>query len=148
MIGHPAWHLSSFYGPWLLAVAASSAGDPATMPGHIVLQIQGVEIPIVQLVLAIAGVLMARPLAPRRDQERGLVRQILVTTIMVIVAASWAVESRPGILFTFVISIGLGFSGYSLIELAGKEIETVIKRIFSQVADAISGKGGTGDPGK
>lgn len=143
MIGpHTAWHLSSFYGPWLLALAASSAGESGRLPRDLVVNIHGVDVPIVQLALAAAGVLMARPLAPRREQERGLLRQVLVTVIMMIVAASWALESRPGILFTFVVSIGLGFSGYALIELAGREIETVIKRIFAHVADTITSIGG------
>lgn len=149
MIETPAWHLSSFYAPWLLAVAASAGAEHPTLPRDLVLNIQGVDVPVLQLALAVAGVLMARPLAPRREQERGLMRQVLVTVIMMIVAASWAVESRPGILFTFVVSIGLGFSGYALIELAGREIETVIKRIFAHVADSITSiGGGAGDKPK
>lgn len=133
--------LTSFYGPWFAALAATAVEKPASQ-GALVIQAAGLDLPVVQLVLAVAGVLMARPLAPRRDGERGLFRQVLVTAIMLVIASTWVIEARPGVLFTFVVAIGLGFSGYALIELAGKEIEGVIKRLFASVADAVANIGG------
>ncbi len=133
--------LPSFYAPWLLALAASSAGDGAT-PGAITVRLEGTELPVLQLALALAGVLMARPLAPRREQERGIGRQILVTLIMMVLASVWVIESQPGLLFTFVVAIGLGFSGYALIELAGTQIEHAAKRLFATISDALASIGG------
>lgn len=135
-------HLSSFYLPWAAALAASAASDPSGTIGGTVLSFEGIDLPVVQAALAIAGVLMARPLAPRRQQERGWLRQILVTAIMLIIALAWVAQSQPGVLFTFAVAIGLGFSGYALIDLAGKEIENFVKRLFASVTEAIGGIGG------
>lgn len=131
--------LHKFYLPWLLALAAASR-EPLAPDAVLVLRFQGLELPALQLALAVAGVLMARPLAPRRNQERGVWRQLLITLIMLVVAVAWVTDSRPGVLFTFVVSIGLGFSGYALIELAGTEIETFIKRIFASATSLLPGK--------
>lgn len=131
--------LSGFYLPWTAALTAAAAEGPAT-PG-LVLRFEGLELPVLQLALAVAGVLMARPLAPRRETERGWLRQLCVTAIMLIVAIAWVGEAQPGVLFTFVVSIGLGFSGYALVELAGREIENVIKRIFAQAAEMVGRMG-------
>lgn len=137
----PVADLAGFYLPWLAAAAAS-----AHMPGAadvLLIRIDGYEVPVLQLVLGLAGVLMARPLAPRREPPLGLLKQVLVTVIMLIATAAWVADSRPGVLFTFVVSIGLGFSGYALIELAGREIEAFVKRIFSAATgllDSLPGK--------
>jgi len=139
-VTHPAADLAGFYLPWLLA-AAASAHVPAGAEGMMV-HFDGFEAPALQLVLAVAGVLMARPLAPRRTPPLGLFRQVLVTLIMLIAAAAWVADSRPGVLFTFVVAIGLGFSGYALIELAGREIEAFVKRVFAAATSALDGLSG------
>lgn len=135
--------LTHFYVPWLTALAASALQEPAMPVAPLMISFDGLDVPVLQLVLAVAGVLMARPLAPRRDPPLGFVRSLLVTAIMVIAAVVWVADARPGVLFTFVVAIGLGFSGYSLIELAGREIEAFIKRIFAAATaaiDSITGK--------
>lgn len=128
--------LSTFYLPWAAALAAS-ATEPAATAGATLIQFEGMSLPVVQAALAVAGVLMARPLAPRRKQESGWARQILVTAIMMLVALAWVAQSQPGVLFTFVVAIGLGFSGYALVETAGTETENFVKRIFARVSDAL-----------
>lgn len=129
-------HLSGFYLPWL-AAAAAAAQEPALTGPALILDVGGLQIPALQLVLAAAGVLMARPLAPRRDPPLGWIKSVLVTVIMLIAAMVWVADARPGVLFTFVVAIGLGFSGYALIELAGREIENFIKRIFTAATAAL-----------
>lgn len=130
--------LPSFYLPWAAAAIAASTEAPIDT-AHI-LHFEGLELPVLQMGLAIAGVLMARPLAPRRAAESGWVKHGLVTVIMLLIALAWVTESHPGLLYTFVVSIGLGFSGYALIELAGTQIETFIKRIFSSAAAGLGSK--------
>lgn len=140
---HPVQAMSSFYLPWLAAAAAASQQpDPAS--GLVLLSIDGVDLPIVQLVLAIAGVLMARPLAPRGVPPLSLGKSLLVTAIMMIVASAWAFDARPSVLFTFVVSIGLGFSGYSLIELAGAELLDTVKTFFAALKARITNSMGPG----
>ena len=127
---------ASFYLPWL-AAAAVAVKLPPEPDAPIILHFHGLELPVVQLILAAAGVLLSRPLAPRRTPPLGFGRQLLVTVIMLLVALTWAAEARPGMLFTFVVSIGLGFSGYALIEIAGQEIEAFVRRIFARITDAL-----------
>lgn len=132
-------HLASFYVPWTAALAASAAEPVAVAP--LVLPLGDVQVPVVQAVLAVAGVLLARPLAPRSAGERGWLRQISVTLIMAIVALAWVTESRPGVLFTFVVSIGLGFSGYALIAAIGDQVEGLGKRALRSMSAAIESFG-------
>jgi len=130
---------ANFYVPWAAALAASAVEPVAVEP--IVLHFQGIELPLVQTVLAVAGVLMARPLARKKEAALPLWHFLIVTLVMLVAAVAWVSESRPGVLFAFVVSIGLGFSGYALIEAAGTQIENFVKRIFDQVAEALRFRG-------
>jgi hypothetical protein len=59
--------VSSFYLPWTAALIAAGAQPAATPAGVTILQFQGMSFPAVQSVLAVAGVLMARPLARKNE---------------------------------------------------------------------------------
>lgn len=133
--------LAGFYVPWSVALAASSA-EPLQIGVPLTIELGGLSVPVVQSVLAIAGVLLARPLAPRRDGERRWLQQFSVTLIMTIAALAWVTESSPGVLFTFIVSIGLGFSGYALIETVGQQIEDLGKRLLASMTAAIQSFGG------
>jgi hypothetical protein len=126
-------HLAAFYGPWAFSLAAAALGEPRG-GGGLMIQIDALSVPALQGALAVAGVLLARPLAPRREMQVGWPRFAVVTAIMLIVAVVWVAQSRPGPLLAFVVSIGLGFSGYSLIEFAGREIEGAIRRLIGAAA--------------
>lgn len=128
-------HLTGFYVPWSAAVAASSV-EPPPIDG-LVLHLQGIDLPVVQAVLAVAGVLLARPLARKKEAALPLSHFLVVTAIMLLAALAWVSEARPGVLFTFVVAIGLGFSGYALIENAGEQIQTFVKRSIASAIDAI-----------
>jgi len=128
-------HLSHFYLPWSAAVAASAA-EPAPAAAW-VLHFQGLDLPVLQLVLAIAGVLMARPLARKREAALPLAQFLVVTAIMLVVAVAWVATAPANVLFTFVVAIGLGFSGYSLIETAGAEMQAFVRRIVAQATSVL-----------
>jgi hypothetical protein len=134
------YHLAGFYVPWSAALAASAAA-PAAVQGAVV-HVGGIDVPIVQSVLAAAGVLLARPLAPRRAPVLGVLQQISVTLIMIIVAVAGVLQETPGVLFTFVVSIGLGFSGYALIETAGQQVGAVAKAALASMLAALENIGG------
>ncbi len=135
-------HALHFYVPWTAAVMAS-ASEPVTAVAvpPIILHLPGFDLPVLQGVLAVAGVLMARPLARKREAALSMPLFLVVTAVMLVAAVIWVSESRPGILFTFVVSIGLGFSGYSLIETAGDEISQLAKRVIAQAVDALKSIG-------
>lgn len=143
--------LAAFYGPWAMSVLAAALGEPS-LPNNagpgMVIQLDSLSVPLLQGVLALIGVLMARPLAPRRETEVGWLRFGLVTAIMAIVAVIWVGQSHPGPLLTFVVSLGLGFSGYSLIEFAGREIESMIKRLIGISAGTAPAVPPTGENSK
>lgn len=135
-------HQADFWAPWSLALAASQV-EPSRIATPIILHVQGYDLSLIHTVLAVAGVLMARPLARKRESALPLSQFLVVTAIMMIVAVAFVAESHHGILFTFVVSIGLGFSGYSLIETAGDQIADFIKGIIAKVTDSL-GSGGSG----
>lgn len=128
-----------FYLPWLAAVMVTEGAPAASAPT--IVHFQGLDIPVVQAVLAIAGVLMARPLARKNESTLPIWQFLVVSLIMMVIAVAWVLEAQPGILFTFVVAIGLGFSGYAAIETAGTQIQDFITRIFSAVTGVLGSIG-------
>jgi len=134
--------LASFYVPWAAALGAS-AFVPDAGGNYILIEFAGMEWPVLRLILAIAGVVLARPLAPRREPSPGLVKSISLTALMVFVACVWVIEARPGLLFTLVVAIGLGFSGYTLIELTGARVEAAARRVLEAAVKQSGGEPGS-----
>ena len=64
---------------------------------------------------------------------------------MLIVVLLWIVESRPSWLYAFVVSIGLGFSGYSLIELFGEQVKSFVTDVFDKARSTIGQTPAKGD---
>lgn len=125
----PTPTLTTFYAAWTPTLLFASAA-PKASPSDIVFAAGGLEWPVVTLAIAAIGVLAARPLSPRRNPPLPFWKSALVTLIMLVVALLWVIDTRPGLLFAFVVSIGLGFSGYTVIELMGEQISETVKRIF------------------
>ena len=130
---------SHFLLGWVPALTATSV-VPEVAPelaDTMLVVIGGVPIPLVTCVLGFLGVIMARPLARKSESALSWPLFLLVTAIMLILVELWIVESRPRWLFAFVIAIGLGFSGYSLIELLGDQMRDFIKDIVGKARGAI-----------
>ncbi|MCM3419039.1 hypothetical protein [Sphingopyxis alaskensis] len=121
---------ATFYAAWTPSLMFASGSDRAS-PSDIVITGGGIDWPVVTLAIAAIGVLAARPLSPKRNPPLPLWKNALVTLIMLVVALLWVVDTRPGLLFAFVVSIGLGFSGYTLIELMGEQISDYLRRLFA-----------------
>ena len=81
----------------------------------------------------------ARPLARKGESELSLGLFLLVSLLMLVLVELWVIEQRPSALFAFVIALGLGFSGYSLIELLGEEIKGFVKAMARAISDALGG---------
>jgi len=60
---------------------------------------------------------------------------------MLVLVLLWIIESRPSWLYAFVVSIGLGFSGYSLVELFGEQVRSFVTDIFDKARSTIGRKG-------
>lgn len=130
-----------FAAAWLPLLAASAAVDPAPRLADLfALSLGGIVVPPVTCALGALGVLAARPLARKTESTLGWGSFALVSLIMLVVVELWVAESRPGALFAFVVAIGLGFSGFSLIELVGTEIRDFITNIMGKAAGLVPGK--------
>lgn len=134
--------LTKFLTLWLPVLGlAIAVPDPATPLGsRFLIDIFGLSVPVVTCTLGALGIAVARPFAMRAEADLGWPLRALVTLILLVVVQLWIVESRPGWLFAFVVAIGLGFSGFSLIEAFGENVRDFIRRVFEGAAGTI-GKG-------
>lgn len=127
---------------WLPTMAAVSVAPPPPALGQMFLvDLGGVPVPVVTCLFAVLGIGLSRLLARRTEAQLGWLSFAAVTAIMLIVVLLWIVESRPSWLYAFVVSIGLGFSGYSLIELFGEQVRSFVTDIFDKARSSIGRKG-------
>lgn len=124
---------------WSTAAIAADMGLKAHDDGLIPLFVMGIDVPVLNAAFAVLGVLLARPIAPKGSPPLTPGKNIIVTLILCLLVLAWVIDSRPGLLFSFIMSIGVGFSGLAIIELAGAEALGVVRRIFS----GINPKGGS-----
>ncbi len=134
--GPVAFH--KFAASWAVAALASVPLDKAAPQAETVLLLGGVEIPIITAALGLLGVACARFLALPKERSLGTPRFLVVSLLMVVAVQLWIVEARPGWLFAFVLAIGLGFSGFSLIELLGDQVKETVKAGFEGARGAFA----------
>lgn len=120
---------------WLPALAVAANVDPVpTLSEALVLHWNGVPIPMLTCAIGAMGVLSARPLARRSESALSLPMFVLVSFIMLMMTELWIIDSRPGLLFAFVVSLGLGFAGYAVIEAVGEQVTDFARNIVSRAA--------------
>lgn len=120
---------------WAPMSAITATVAPAPGGAATVVQFEGIAVPVVTSVLGLVGVLASRWLALPKERPLGTPSFLVVSLIMMIIVELWIVESQPGWLFAFVVAIGVGFSGYSLIELLGDQIKELIKSAFASARE-------------
>lgn len=125
---------STFFKLWLptLAVAVVVPSTHTPLGERFMLDLAGLPIPVVTCILGAIGLLAARPFTVRAEAELGWPLRLLVTFIMLVLVELWIIENRPGWLFAFVVAIGLGFSGFSLLEMFGAQIKEIIRRALGK----------------
>lgn len=120
--------------------AVSIAPPPAPQLGLLfMVDLGGVPVPLGTCAFAVLGIALSRLLARRSEASLGWLSFAAVTLIMLVVVLLWIIESRPSWLYAFVVSIGMGFSGYSLIELFGEQVKTFITDVFDKARQTIGG---------
>lgn len=122
----------AFMAIWPPAMAATAATQPLHQAAPYTADVLGLSVPVITAAVAVVGVLLARPLSPKGQPPLSLGRNILVSIILALLALAWVIDSKPGLLFALVVSIGLGFAGFSVIELIGTQIMTAIRRAVGQ----------------
>jgi uncharacterized membrane protein len=138
--------IPKFAALWLPALAISATADPTPRLADAFTfdLVPGLPVPALTCAIGAIGVLCARPLARRSESTLSWPMFALVSLIMLITAQLWIVEDRPGLLFAFVVSLGLGFAGYSLIEMVGAQVAQFARDMIGRAASAAQGKDGDG----
>lgn len=129
------------------AFAAKEAGAVvAPSFGPAIIQVFGVDIPILALSLAIVGLLLARKIAPPPARKLTKGQEIALTALLVIilfVIVTGQVTGNPlGVGAAVVWSVGLGFSGLLVVEFFGSR---TMKAIQALLGNGGSGEGGEGN---
>jgi hypothetical protein len=133
MIGQISAH--KFALGWIPALAVAANVDPVpTLADALVVHWNGVPIPLLTCAIGAVGVLSARPLARRAESTLSLPMFVLVSFIMLLLAQLWIIDSRPGLLFAFVVSLGLGFAGYAVIEAVGEQVTDFARNLVNRAA--------------
>lgn len=134
---------TKFLTVWLPMMAVSIVVPDARTPlgDRFLVDLAGLPIPVVTCILGAVGIIAARPFTVRAEAQLGWPLRLLVGFILLVTVQLWIIESRPGWLFAFVVSIGLGFSGYSLLELFGEQVKDLVRRAFSRAGSTISPSG-------
>lgn len=134
---------TKFFMLWLptFAVAAVVPGVQTPLSERFIVDLAGLPVPVVTCILGLVGILAARPFTVRAEAELGWKLRLLVSFIMLLLVELWILESRPGWLFAFVVAIGLGFSGFSMLELFGEQVKDFIRRAFAGATNTIKPSG-------
>lgn len=134
-----------FLAAWLPALAVSAAVPETRLGDMFIVPIGGLPVPVATCALGALGILLSRPFARRSEAELGWPMKLLVSAIMLVTVQLWIVESRPGWLFAFIVAIGMGFSGFSLLELFGEQVKDFVRHAFDQARQTIGVKTKDGD---
>jgi len=120
--------------PAVITVAAPSFG-PA------VVTVLGADVPILALGLSVAGLLLARSIAPpplrklNGRQEVALTALLLIILFLIVTGQLPLVEAEPlGAGMAVIWGVGLGFSGLLVVEFFGERAMAVLRAMFGKDA--------------
>ena len=132
---------SLFLPAWSTAAVASGVSDAASPSSQAIVHVAwlGLDVPVASALLVVLGVVLARPIAPKGPAPLTIWQTLCVYALTALLLLAWVVESRPGILFAFVMSIGLSFSILSVLELIGDQA----RDFFSRLTATFTPKGGS-----
>jgi hypothetical protein len=116
----------------IAAVAAPSFG-PA------VVTVLGADVPILAFGLSVAGLLLARSIAPpplrklNGRQEVALTVLLLIILFLIVTGQLPLVEAEPlGAGMAVIWGVGLGFSGLLIVEFFGERVMAVMRAAFGK----------------
>jgi hypothetical protein len=120
----------------------SAAAVAAPAFGPAVVTLFGIDVPVLALALSVAGLVLARFIAPpplRRLtgwQEAALTLLLLIVLFLVVTGQFPGLGGKPlGAGMAVIWGVGLGFSGLLVIEFFGKRVVAMLKAM-------LEGKGG------
>lgn len=137
---------TKFASGWLPMLAASAVVDPAPrLADAWPIALGGLSLPGFTCLLGVVGVLLGRPLARRQESKLSWPMFAIVSAILLISIEVWIADSRPPALFAFVLAVGVGFSGFSLIELVGEQLRDMLMRAIGAKSTSSSAAPMSGD---
>ena len=115
--------------------AAAAVAAPAFGPAMVT--VFGVDVPIVALGLSVAGLVLARFIAPpplrrlTRWQETALTALLLILLFLMVTGEFPGFGGKPlGAGMAVIWGVGLGFSGLLVVEFFGARVMAVLKAMF------------------
>lgn len=136
-----AIHPAIFLPGWSGAALATGVTDGHT-PSQAIVRLAwlGLDVPVASALFVVLGVVLARPIAPKGPAPLSLWQTLCVYALTALLLLAWVIESRPGILFAFVMAIGLSFSILSVLEAIGDQARDFFIRLGGAV---FKSKGGS-----
>lgn len=107
-----------------LSLAAAPAAGP------LVVQLLGYDIPVVSAAFGMIGVVLALALAPPPKRRLGRGQTWALRILLVLLTLTLVVYDQKSPLVSLGWAIGLGFSGYTVIELLGAMVPDKLRGIF------------------
>ncbi len=117
-----------------IAVKSAAGAIAAPAIGPAIVSLFGVEVPVLAVALSIAGLLLARFIAPpplrklTQWQERALT--LLLMILLFLIVTGQFGDGRPlGAGMAVIWGVGLGFSGLMVIEFFGGRVVAMLKAL-------------------
>jgi len=108
-------------------VATVAITAPAIGPA--IVQIFGESVPLMAMGLSLAGVVLARFIAPPAKRVLSRVQTWALTLLLCVIDFAAVVTLQPGSGMAVVYGVGLGFSGMLTIEFFGRRVTHVLKAL-------------------
>lgn len=108
--------------------------------GPAIITIFGVDVPVLALSLSVAGLVMARIIAPpparKLTQAQNMVLTAMLLIVLFLVVTGELFGTKPlGVGMAFVWAVGLGFSGLLVIEFFGQRVMDSLKILIGYSAN-------------
>jgi hypothetical protein len=107
----------------------SAAGMSAPAIGPAIVTILGENIPLMAMGLSLAGVVLARFIAPPAKRVLTRAQAWALTLLLCLIDFAAVLTLQPGSGMAVVYGVGLGFSGMLTIEFFGRRVSHVLKAL-------------------
>ena len=119
-----------------LAVKTGAVAAAAPTFGPAIISFAGIDIPVMALGLSVAGLLLARFIAPPplrklSPRQEGALTALLLILLFMTVTGQFGDGKPMGAGMAVMVGIGLGFSGLLVIEFFGERALEAVKVLFN-----------------
>jgi hypothetical protein len=105
-------------------------GDPVIVAapaiGPAVVTLFGEQIPLMAMALSLAGLVLARMVAPQPRVAISRIRGVALTVLLCVIDFAAVITLQPGAGMAVAAGVGLGFSGMLAVQFFGDRIKAVL----------------------